>query len=97
MPDLSEASTVVLRIGIGIIFLNFAFGKFANPSGAIQLVKQLGFIPNAESFVMFLRVAELIAGITLIAAPSAKIVNGFPQLTAGGAVKDLAILGGALS
>lgn len=120
MLNLAETSSVVLRIGIGIIFINSALGKFANPAGAIQLSTQLGFIPDPVAFIMFLRVAELIGGIVLvigfhikyvsflvaifmcttlltIAVPSVKIVGGYPLITAGGVIKDLAILGGALS
>jgi len=120
MPSLAEVALIVLRIGIGIIFVNSGLGKFANPAGGIGLVKQLGFIPDPASFISFLRVAELIGGIALIlgfrvkyagalialfmlanllviVAPSVKMVGGYPLITAGAVLKDLAILGGSLA
>ncbi len=74
---LSDVGVLILRVGLGFVFLYFGIDKFLHLEANAALVKSFGFIPiNATFFTIFYGVLELIIGAFLFLGLFTRIAAG---------------------
>ncbi|MBS3146644.1 DoxX family protein [Candidatus Woesearchaeota archaeon] len=65
MSDLKGYAPLMLRIGLGILFIFMGIGKFQNTSGTIQMLQGIGF-PLPIFWAWLLLLSEIIFGVCLL-------------------------------
>ena len=65
MKDKGMYGPLLLRVGIGLLFLNAGIGKLMNPAGPTGMLTGLGF-PAPVVFAWILLLSEIIFGLAVL-------------------------------
>jgi len=65
MKDKGMYGPLLLRVGIGLLFLNAGIGKLMNPAGPTEMLTGLGF-PAPVVFAWILLLSEIIFGLAVL-------------------------------